>query len=124
MTPQARAARRARLLGFDRLSLFVPAVMSVGVIFWIVSEVVEVGRSRAEQVRHTRARVVASEVTSEVLGRPQEQLPGLRPRPVYLLITLVLVGTVAYVAIGSIANFARRGSYVEGIAWPEGCPLP
>jgi hypothetical protein len=117
MTPQARAARRARLLGFDRLSLFVPAVMSVGVIFWIVSEVVEVGRSRAEQVRHTRARVVASEVTSEVLGRPQEQLPGLRPRPVYLLITLVLVGTVAYVAIGSIANFARRGSYVEGIAW-------
>jgi hypothetical protein len=117
MSSRERAARRARTLGFDRLSLFVPAVMSVGVLFWIISEVIEVVRSRAEQSRDRRSQVAASAVVDELVGRAPTQAAGLRPRPVYLVVAVALVAIAAYVDIGSIANFAREDSYVEGIAW-------
>ena len=114
---RARAARRARLLGYDRLGVFVPALMSVGLVFWIASEMAEILRSRAHESRHRKAQVAAAAVVDDVLARPPEMAQGLRPRPVYLLATTTLVGAAVYVAIGSTANFFKPGGYVAGIAW-------
>jgi hypothetical protein len=91
--------------------------MSVGLVFWIVSELAEVVRSRAHESRHRRAEVAAIAVVDDVLGRARSTAPGLRPRPVYLLATIALIGAAVYVAIGSAANFFKPGGYVVGIAW-------
>ncbi len=107
----------ARRLGLDRLGLFVPAVMSVGLLFWVVSEAVEIVRARADDARDRRARVTAAATVDELLDRPTSVAPGLRPRPVYIMIALTLLATAAYVAIGSIANFFRPAGYVGDIAW-------
>jgi membrane-associated phospholipid phosphatase len=111
------ARERARLLGLDRLGIFVPAVMSVGLLFWIVSEATELVRNRGERVREQRARIAGAAVADEVVGHSSDEPRGLRQRPVYLMIGLTLVVTAAYVVIGSVANFVRPGGYVSDVAW-------
>lgn len=111
------ARRRARRLGLDRLGVFVPAVMSVGIVFWIVTEVRDLVRARGRQSRSTRSDVAGLAVAGSVLDRQPRVAPGLRPRAVYLLVGLALTGAAAYVAVGSTANFFRESGYVEGIAW-------
>jgi hypothetical protein len=112
-----RSREQARLLGLDRLNLFVPALMSVGIVFWLLSEVTEVMRGRLERSRDRQANLAAAAVADEVLGRPSGSVAGLRPRPVYLLVGATLIGGAAYVFIGSFANFVRTGGYVEGRTW-------
>ncbi|MFC9994018.1 alkaline phosphatase D family protein [Nocardia sp. NPDC127526] len=41
----------------------------------------------------------------------------LRPRPVYLLIALALLGGTVYVTIGSVANYFQQPGWVADIAW-------
>ena len=120
MTAAQRRHERARILGLDRLHIFVPAVMSVGLFFWMASELVELFRARTEQVREERSRVAGAEVVDQLLNRTDERSPseqGLRPRPVYVMIGLTLVGVALYVLVGSIANYVRPGGYVSNIAW-------
>lgn len=122
MSARADDRRRAaaHALGYDRLSMFVPAVMSVGLLFWVVSELRELLRHQHERRRRRRAQVAARTVVDRTLGRagahPLEEL-GLRPRPVYLLLGLTLAVGGVYVAVGSIANYRRDGGYVSSIAW-------
>lgn len=114
---EARAREQAEMLGFGRLHLFVPALMSVGLVFWIVSEITEVVRSRAEESRSRRAARMAVAVADEVVGRPTAVAPGLRARAAYLLVGSVLVSASVYLVVGSAGNYLRRGGYVRDIAW-------
>ena len=55
-----------------------------------------------------------------MIGADRSEHPGrrgLRPRPVYLLVSMTLIGGAAYVAIGSVANYVRHEGYVSDIAW-------
>ncbi len=116
----AAARRRAAALGLDRLSIFVPAIMSVGLLFWILSELRELWRSRREEALDKRAAIAAIEVADVTAGRPTDGEPstrGLRPRPVYLLLAATFIGGGLYVAIGSAANTMRPDGYVHDIAW-------
>ncbi|HET6968494.1 MAG TPA: alkaline phosphatase D family protein [Ornithinibacter sp.] len=112
-----RARRLVRLLGPDRVGIFVPAVMSVGLLFWIVSESMEVLRLRARDAGERRTQVAASAVADQVLGRRPAAVAGLRPRGVYLMVSLMLLGGAVYVWIGSLYNFLHPGGYLYGVAW-------
>ena len=112
-----RARRLVRLLGSDRVGIFVPAVMSVGLLFWIVSETMEVLRIRARDAGERRTHVAASAVADQVLGRRPAVEAGLRPRGVYLMVSLMLLVGAVYVWIGSLYNFLHPGGYLYGIAW-------
>ena len=114
-----RRKRLARNAGFDRMSIFVPAVMSVGLLFWLLSEVREVAGAQRRRSRAKRAELAAAAIAAR-LGDASSSTPaarGLRPRPVYLLLSAVLLSGAAYVAVGSIANYVRPGGYVSDVAW-------
>jgi len=117
-TPQQR--RRAAALGLDRLSMFVPAVMSVGLVFWVLSEARDLLVSQRRDSQAKRAALAGSEVADLTAGVVAQRAPsqrGLRARPVYLLLAACLVGGGLYVAIGSTANTLRPNGYVQDIAW-------
>lgn len=107
-------------LGVDRLHIFVPAIMSVGLVFWIATLTRDLFRWQGAQAEQRRARAAGRATAAFVLGElgpPAPALPGLRLRVSYLLTALV-TGTVSlYVLIGSAANYLREGGYVGDIAW-------
>lgn len=124
MTAASRRAaeRRRRLLslaGLDRFSVFVPAVMSVGLLFWLVGEVREVAGQQRRRSRAKRAELVAQRIASRLgVAMPATaEERGLRPRPVYVLLGVVLLAGAAYVTVGSVANYARAGGYVSDVGW-------
>jgi membrane-associated phospholipid phosphatase len=109
-----------QLLGVDRFNIFVPAVMGVGLVFWLVTELNELARARSEESRDRRARVAALAIADSVLARPPQTPPsarGLRPRPVYLMIGVTMVAGSIFVLAGSIANYTRQEGNVGDIAW-------
>lgn len=112
-----RARRLARQLGADRVGIFVPAVMSVGLLFWVVSEAMEVLRLQAQDARERRTRVAASALADEVLDRRPAVVAGLRPRGVYRMLSLILLGGSVYVWVGSLYNFLNPLGYLRGVAW-------
>lgn len=107
-------------LGVDRLHIFVPAIMSVGLVFWIVTLTRDLLRWQGAQAEQRRARAAGRATAAFVLGElgpPAPAMPGLRLRVSYLL-TAAVTGTVSlYVLIGSVANYLREGGYVGDIAW-------
>ncbi|BCK56069.1 alkaline phosphatase D family protein [Nocardia wallacei] len=120
MSHRAPDRREAELFGVDRLHIFVPAIMSVGLLFWLASELRELVRSSGEASRAKRAAICGHAVARTVAGDRGAETParrGLRPRPVYLLIALTLCGGAVYVAIGSVANYFQERGYVADIAW-------
>ncbi|WP_280339388.1 hypothetical protein, partial [Nocardia neocaledoniensis] len=120
MTSSARDRARAALLGVDRLHIFVPAIMSVGLLFWLASELRELLRSSDEASRAKRAGIAGHAVarmTTATRAPDNAAALGLRPRPVYLLIALTLAGGALYVTIGSVANFFQQPGWVADIAW-------
>ena len=119
-SPARRADRRLELvgvLGLDRLQLFVPALMTVGLVVWILGEANEIARSRAKATRVRRARIAATAIADETLGRSPRGTLGLRARPVYAMVAVTSFGAALYVLIGSVGNFTRSGGYVEGEVW-------
>ena len=120
MNSRSHDRSTARLLGADRLHIFVPAIMSVGLVFWLASELRELVRATGAASRAKRSAISGHEVARLTLGVTTAESParqGLRPRPVYLLIAAALCGGAVYVAIGSIANYFRPNYYVADIAW-------
>ncbi len=93
--------------------------MSVGLLFWIVSELSQLFRAHADEARDDRAKVAAMAVVDEITGPTvASPVPGLRPRP-------VLPDDrghgdrrrAIYVMVGSIANYIRPEGYVRDIVW-------
>lgn len=111
----------ARLLGFDRLNIFVPAIMGVGLLFWLLGELRDLVQSLSDVSRNKRARLVGDSITRSMpwpsvrSATPNEQ--GLRSRPVYVLLAVLLVSAGIYVAVGSVLNYARPNGYLSDIAW-------
>lgn len=124
-TQCARRARRAPrdrgdLIDTGRLHVFVPAIMGVGLVFWLVGEVRDLARASIDASRDKQARLAGHAVARAVVGpdlsdRPEQR--GLRSRPVFALLAITLVGGAIYVAVGSIANYVRPDGYVADIAW-------
>ncbi|MCC6433637.1 MAG: alkaline phosphatase D family protein [Acidimicrobiales bacterium] len=109
-------------MGGDRLSIFVPAVMSVGLLFWLLSQLRDVAHSRRRRNRIKQARLAARTIAAELTAADADPVPppgelGLHERVVYLLGGAVLWATAVYVAVGSVANYVRPGGYVADIAW-------
>ncbi len=118
--PDRRSRELLRAAGLDRFHIFVPAVMSVGLVFWIVAELTELVQARAEETRDQRAREMSVFIADDILGRRSAGAPesrGFRPRPVYLMIGTTMVAGAVYVFVGSVANYTRQGGYVGDIAW-------
>ncbi len=103
----------------DRLQVFVPAIMSVGLVFSIATLVRDLLHWSGGRARDRRTAIEAAVVVGTVLGEPDPEPEdiGILSRPTYLITALVLVGGAAYVAIGSTANFLRDGGYVRDIGW-------
>lgn len=118
---QRRARDLAALLGLDRVSIFVPAIMGVGLLFWVIGEIRDLAQSMGDVSRDKRARLVGESIARNMpwpqADRPTPEQLGLRSRPVYVLLAVVLVSGAFYVAIGSTLNYTRPGGYVGDIAW-------
>jgi len=120
LRPTARQRRRAEALGLGRLSMFVPAIMSVGLVFWVLSEIRDLLRSQRRESSAKRAALAATELVESITDSLPPRAPsqrGLRARPVYLLLAAAVAGGGVYVAIGSTANTLRTNGYVRDIAW-------
>jgi hypothetical protein len=105
-----------------RLHIFVPALMSVGFVFWLTALTREQLRRRRAVTLERRA-AAAGETAAAILvgGRVEEAgLAGLdrsSDRRLSLLLSLPFVGLAIYVLVGAGANYLRPGGYVSEIAW-------
>jgi len=111
--------------GLQRHGVFVPAVMSVGVLFSIATLLRDafhwVGGNSLERRTALNAGATVSWLLDDPPRDPDDL--GMLPRNAYLVSALLFVGGSLYVAIGSIANFLRAGGYVRDIAWLLGLSL-
>jgi len=117
--PDPTRRARAAQLGMDRTAIFVPAVMSVGLLFWLLTALRDVAHARRARNRARRAAIAATVLAGNIdnamaTRRPD---PGLRPRPLYLVNAVVLLTAGCYVAIGAYFNYVRAEGYVSDIAW-------
>ena len=101
-----------------RLHVFVPAIMSVGLLFSVVSLVQDVARWGSERALHRHSRAAGAEAAALVTGHP---IPAAHPIPEvrrWLLAGATMgFGVAAYISIGSIANYRRTDGYVELVGW-------
>jgi len=95
-----RRRRLAEALQVNRMSIFVPAVMGLGLAFWVVSELRELVRDSRDDSRDRRATLAAEAVTAAVRGTSPDRGRGLRPRPLYLLLAVMMLGAGAYLSVG------------------------
>ncbi|NNE72234.1 MAG: phosphatase PAP2 family protein [Acidimicrobiales bacterium] len=105
--------------GGGGFNVFVPAIMSVGLVFSVVTLIRDVFQWSGSRARERRTAIEANTVLNDLLGieKPDARDIGLLARPAYLLSALAFVGGAAYVAIGSTANFLRDEGYVRDIGW-------
>ena len=112
--------------GYDpfRLHVFVPAIMSAGLVFSLLTLVRDAFAGRNRRSAHRRAAVAASAVVADVLRlEPTPAEIGLRPRRFYLLVAIGAGAAAAYLAPGALLNYAHDGGYVSDIAWLLGTSL-
>ena len=116
--------RRADLLddvGPDRFNVFVPAIMSVGLLFSLATVARDLFKLRSKRAHRRRVVLTASDVATTAVGgersSPRGSELGLLPRRSYLWWAIALLGAATYVAIGSAANYLRDGGRVSDIAW-------
>jgi len=109
-----------REMGLYRLHIFVPALMSVGLMFWIAEIVRDTLRWRGARARHRRGTVCGQIVADLTVGHsdaPGRDAVRLHPRASYAVWTALFVVAAAYIAVGSLLNYTRAGGYVSDIAW-------
>ncbi|MCP5024800.1 MAG: phosphatase PAP2 family protein [Actinomycetia bacterium] len=105
--------------GAFRTSIFVPAVMSVGMLFWVATLLRDVFAWRSRQSLARRSRIAGHGVARFVDsgGDDTTFTAGLRIRRSYLITAVVVLGVGIYVLVGSIMNYRREDGYVSDIAW-------
>ena len=118
-SPRRRTSPYLDLCG-NRLYVFVPAVMSLGFVFWVaalVRDQVHLRRAANLERRATSAALATANIT---LGRAHEfsqpDHVGARRRSFFLMAVPFLAAAV-FVAIGSIGNYLRPDGYLSEIAW-------
>jgi hypothetical protein len=101
-------------------AVFVPAIMSVGLLFSIASLLDDLFRWGSRRARDRRVRFESAAVARTIVDPTApltEDETVQPPRLAYLLWGMVLLGAACYVAVGSMANYLRAGGYVSDIAW-------
>ncbi len=101
-------------------AVFVPAVMSAGLIFSVATIVRDLLHDRRRPGRGRRIRVAAMALARHTrTGEPSTVAleRTLRPRSTYLLLAATALGAAAYIAVGATLNYTRGGGYVSDIAW-------
>jgi membrane-associated phospholipid phosphatase len=104
----------------DRFGIFVPAIMSAGLLFSIVTLLRDAVHGRRHRHRDRQVQIAAAATAGHVTTGASataalEQV--LRPRSAYLLTALTCIGAAAYVVIGAVGNYSRENGYVSDIAW-------
>ena len=123
MSPRRPSARRSPSLLVDmtppRLFIFVPALMSVGFVFWLSALVrdqldrrrVHTIERRAEEAGRASAAIVRGTPSTPAASSPSDY------RRLNLLAAVLFGGLSLYVAIGAIGNYTRPDGYVHDIGW-------
>lgn len=109
-----------RELGLDRLNIFVPALMSVGLLFWFAEILRDALRWRGARARQHRSERNGRAVAELTVGRREggaADAVALHPRAAYSVWALVFLVASLYIAIGAFLNYTRVGGYVSDIAW-------
>lgn len=104
----------------DRFSIFVPALMSAGLLFSIVTLLRDAARARRHRHSDRRVQIAAVATAEHVLsGRPASAAlaQALRPRITYLITSLSCLAIATYVTVGAVGNYGRPGGYLSDIAW-------
>jgi membrane-associated phospholipid phosphatase len=104
----------------DRFGIFVPAIMSAGLLFSLVTVLRDAVHGRRRRNRRRRVDVAAAAVAGHVVtGAPATTVLErvLRPRSAYLVTALTCLGVAASVVIGALGAYARPGGYVSHTAW-------
>lgn len=120
---------------FDRLGIFMPAVVSIGVVVWLVGEVRELMRASRDDARDKRALLHGRNVAATARGavgsappaeremstRAVRRRDGRRPRLVHATVAAGLVGIAAYLSVGLYWRQQRdlrgAGPGVSAEAW-------
>lgn len=105
--------------------VFVPAVMSVGLLFSIATLLRDALRWVGGNSLERRAAIGAAATASWVVGEshPDPDAMGILPRLAYLVSAGLFTAASLYVAVGSVANFLHDGGYVSDIGWLLGLAL-
>ena len=116
----SRRRPTTRELGLDRLNIFVPALMSVGLLFWFAEILRDALRWRGARARLRRSERSGRAVAELTVGRHEDgalEAVELRPRAAYGVWAVVFLVAALYIAIGAFLNYTRVGGYVSDIAW-------
>ena len=110
-----RAGRRrslAHVMYVDRVGIFLPAVVSIGVVFWLVGEVRGLMRASRDDARDKRAIFHGRHLAATVRGlrpaageewattRVARRRAGQRPRVALAVVAAGLAGVAAYLSVG------------------------
>ncbi len=122
---QARPADPFRDFDDGGFFVFVPAIMSVGLVFSIITLVRDLFRFTGARARERRTELEAATVVNDLVGRDPDGLQhqGLLSRRAYLFTAVVLAIAAVYIGVGSVANYLRQDGYVANIAWLLGLGL-
>lgn len=104
----------------DRFGIFVPAIMSAGLLFSIVTLLRDAVHGRRHRHRERRVEIAGAAAAGHVTTGASATAAlerVLRPRSAYLLTALTCIGASAYVVIGAVGNYGRENGYVSDIAW-------
>lgn len=103
----------------EERAVFVPAIMSVGLLASLATLVRDAVRWMGGQARHRRRAIEARSTFSDLIAEeepPAEEL-GYLSRAAYLVSAGVLFAGAAYVGIGSAINYAEEGGPVSDVGW-------
>jgi membrane-associated phospholipid phosphatase len=109
--------------GYDpfRLHVFVPAIMSAGLLFSLVTLLRDALARRGHRRTAHRVQLAAQSTAAIVLGPlgpPASEPRGdLRPRGFYTVVAAAAVLGASYLVPGAVLNYLRPGGYVSDIAW-------
>lgn len=121
MTASQRRRTSPYLNLFDnRLYVFVPAVMSLGFVFWVAALLRDqVHRRRAATLKR-RAASAGLATAQLTLGTPHEfaqQEQTRARRRSYFLMAMPFLAAAVFISIGSVGNYVRPDGYLSEIAW-------
>lgn len=124
MTASRPAAGRRRSMLADitppRLYIFVPALMSVGFVFWVSALLRDQLDRRRVHTLERRARQAGRATAAIIRGDRPDVVTESRVRDnrrLNLIAALLLAVLSLYVLIGAIGNYTRPGGYVHDVAW-------
>lgn len=109
--------------GYDpfRLHVFVPAIMSAGLLFSLVTLLRDALARRGHRRVEQRVQLAAMGTAGIVLGPLAPAAPlrrsVLRPRAFYVVVAVLAVLGGSYLVPGAVLNYLRPRGYVSDIAW-------